>query len=284
MATQPDNYGVGAQSAKATTAGTTGTVNTSTNGTTNSTSTQNTSSNTNSTNMDPKSLAALQALIAQLMGGGTKQQVSDQVARKNEINNVTQQRAGYSKDAAFSDAQGLIAQTMQQALQQLIPSINRAAEGAGTSQSSVRALLLQDAAQKAAQSASVAGLGAATNYGQIATSLSGVLEALTRPNNDVSNALLNALGIAKGAVTNTNTTGNSTTNTVGSTQGNEVKTVAPSGITTGQNNGGAVNTMGYYGPSQTNEQIAMTASQTGTTSASDILRQLQNNAFDNFTF
>lgn len=284
MATQPDNYGIGAQSAKATTAGTTGTVNTSTNGTTNSTSTQNTSSNTNSTNMDPKSLAALQALIAQLMGGGTKQQVSDQVARKNEINNVTQQRAGYSKDAAFADAQGLIAQTMQQALQQLVPSINKAAEGAGTSQSSIRALLLQDAAQKAAQSASVAGLGAATNYGQIATSLSGVLEALTRPNNDVSNALLNALGIAKGAVTNTNTTGTSTTNTVGSTQGNEVKTVTPSGITTGQNNGGAVNTMSYYGPSQTNEQIAMTAAQTGTTSASDILRQLQNNAFDSFTF
>ena len=284
MATQADNYGLLAQSAKATTAGNSGTVNTTGAGTTNSTSTTNSSQTTNTSNMDPKSLAALQALIAQLMGGGTKQQVSDQAARKNEINNVTQQRAGYSKDAAFSDAQGLIAQTMQQALQQLIPSINRAAEGAGTSQSSVRALLLQDAAQKAAQSASVAGLGAATNYGQIATSLSGVLEALTRPNNDVSNALLNALGIAKGAVQNSTVNGTSTTNASGNTTTNESKTVSPSGITTGQSSNAPVNTMGYYGPLQTDLETAINTARAETGSSAGILSQLRGTPFDNYTF
>lgn len=283
MATQANNYGLAPTAAQTTAANGT-TSSSSGTGTTNSTQTSNSTQNTSATNMDPKSLAALQTLIAQLMGGGTKQQVSDQVARKNEINNVTQQRAGYSKEAAFSDAQGLIAQTMQQALQQLVPSINRAAEGAGTSQSSVRALLLQDAAQKAAQSASVAGLGAAQGYGQIATSLSGVLEALTRPNNDVSNALLNALGIAKGAVTNTTTNTSGTTNTTGTTTTNENKTIAPSGITTGQNTGANVNTMGYYGPQQTELETLIQQSRAETGSSAGILAQLQGNTFGNFTF
>lgn len=283
MATQPDNYGLGAAAAKTTTGG--GTTTSSGTGTSNTSSTTTGTSNTASTNMDPKSLAALQTLIAQLMGGGTQQQANDQAARKSEINKVGAQRAEYSKEAAFADAQGLIAQTMQQALQTLVPSISRAAEGAGTSQSSIRALLLQDAAQKAAQSASVAGLGAAQGYGQIATSLSGVLEALTRPDNSVSNALLNALGIAKGAVTNSTTSGSSTTNTTGSTNTNEVKTVTPSGITTGQTPTGGGGGLTYYGPQQTELESLINYAKAETGSSAGILSQLQDqNPFRNYTF
>lgn len=216
MATQPDNYGLlakqSAQQSNTPDTRSSGQGSAQQSGTTSSTQTTNSSTQ----NMDPQSLAALQLLIQQLMGGGTQQMANDMAARKGEINKVTQQRAGYSKDAAFSDAQGLMAQTMRRVMEQLVPSISRAAEGAGASQSSLRALLLQDAANKAAESSAAQGLNAAVQYGQIGANLSQVLEALTRPDNTVTNALLNALSIAKGAVTNTQ----GVTNTVGQTQTN----------------------------------------------------------------
>ena len=172
--------------------------------------------NTSTQNMDPQSLAALQLLIQQLMGGGTQAMANDIAARKGEVNAVKQQRAGYSKDAAFSDAQGLMAQTMRRAMEQLLPGILRGAQGAGASQSTMRALLLQDAANKAAESSAAQGLNASVQYGQIGANLSQVLEALTRPDQTVNNALMNALSIAKGAVTNSQ----GVSQTTGTTQAN----------------------------------------------------------------
>lgn len=188
-------------------------------------------SNTITQNMDPKSLAMLQVLIQQLMSGGTQEQVNQQAARKSEINNVTQQRAGYSKDAAFADAQGLMAQTMRRVLEQLVPGINRGAEGAGVSAGSMKALLLNDASVKAAESASANGLNAAVQYGQVANGMSGVLESLTRPNDAATNALLNAFSILKGATTNSSTSssqsGVKTTNTQGTASENKTTDYAP---------------------------------------------------------
>lgn len=150
-------------------------------------------------NMDPQSLAALQVLIAQLISGGTPEQRVQNAQRQQEIGSVQAARAGYSKEAAFADAEGAMAAQLRQALQTMMPSITRAAEGAGTSQSSMRALLMQEAAQQAADSAALLGLQNAVNYGQIATGLTGTLEALTRPNDVVTNSLIQALGLAKGA-------------------------------------------------------------------------------------
>ena len=229
-------------------------------------------------NMDPQSLAALQTLIAQLMGGGTQAMAKDAAARKGEINNVTQQRAGYSKEAAFSDAQGLMAQTMRRALEQLVPSINRSAEGAGASQSSLRALLLQDAANRAAESSAAQGLQAAQGYGQISTNMSQVLEALTRPDNSVTNALLQTLGIAKGAVQNTQSTTQTTGQTTTQTQAAEKKNVdyAPfAPITVG--GGGMV----YYGPTQTDSQAIMASRGATETALRDLLNS---DAFAGYTF
>lgn len=253
-----------------------------TTGQTAGTSTQNQSGtqtqNASTQNMDPQSLAALQTLIAQLMGGGTQAMAKDAAARKGEINKVTQARAGYSKDAAFSDAQGLMAQTMRRALEQLVPSINRSAEGAGASQSSLRALLLQDAANRAAESSAAQGLQAAQGYGQISTNMSQVLEALTRPDNTVSNALLQALQIAKGAVSNTQSTTQTNTQTTGTQAAAEKKNVdyAPfAPITVG--GGGMV----YYGPTQSDSQAIMASRGTTETALRDLLN---NNAFSGFTF
>jgi hypothetical protein len=229
-------------------------------------------------NMDPQSLAALQTLIAQLMGGGTQAMANDQAARKGEIKNVQAQRAGYSKEAAFADAQGLMAQTMRQVMERLIPSISRSAEGAGASQSSLRALLLQDAASKAAESSAAQGLNAAVNYGQVSGGMNQVLEALTRPDNTVSNALLQALQIAKGAVQNTQgvTQTNQTVTTDTATKKNDAvdyapfQTVAPS------------QAMTYYGPTA---ERGYELDFQGTSSRNRII-QLLNNAqdFSNFTF
>ena len=237
--------------------------------------TQNTTSNTQ--NMDPQSLAALQTLIAQLMGGGTQQMANDAAARKGEINKVTQQRAGYSKDAAFADAQGLIAQTMRRVMEQLVPSISRSAEGAGASQSSLRALLLQDAASKAAEASAAQGLSAAQGYGTISANMSQVLEALTRPDNTVNNALLSALQIAKGAVQNTQgqaqTTGTTTTTQAAAKK--DSVDYAPFQAPA------AAPTMAYYGPTA---ERGFELDFQGTSSRNRLIQLLNTDPYSNFKF
>lgn len=167
------------------------------------------------TQFDPVAQAALNALIAQLQGGGTANQQADRAARSQEVGNLQGQREGYSKQAAFADAKGLMAQQMRLALEKLMPSINSAALGAGASGSSMRALLVQRAAENAAQNAEAAGLGAAVQYGGVAGSLSNTLASLLNHDDPATQALVQALSVAKGGTTRqtgTNTTtGNSTT-------------------------------------------------------------------------
>lgn len=244
-----------------------------TTGTTNGTQTQNASTQ----NMDPSSLAALQTLIAQLLGGGTQAMAKDAAARKGEINTVQGQRAGYSKDAAFADAQGLMAQTMRRVMEQLIPSISRSAEGAGASQSSLRALLLQDAASKAAESASAQGLQAAQGYGQISTNMSQVLEALTRPDNSVTNALIQALGVAKGAVQNTNSVTQTTGQTSGTSQAQESKNVDYAPFAPIKVGGGLT----YFGPTQSDSDAIMSSRGQNETNLRDLLNS---DVFSGFKF
>lgn len=251
----------------------TGTTAGATTGTTNGTQTQNASTQ----NMDPSSLAALQTLIAQLLGGGTQAMAKEQAARKGEVKTVQGQRAGYSKDAAFADAQGLMAQTMRRVMEQLIPSISRSAEGAGASQSSLRALLLQDAASKAAESASAQGLQAAQGYGQISTNMSQVLEALTRPDNSVTNALIQALGVAKGAVQNSNSVTQTTGQTSGTSQGQESKNVDYAPFAPIKVGGGLT----YFGPTQSDSDAIMSSRGQNETNLRDLLN---NDVFSGFKF
>lgn len=192
-----------------------------------STTTGNKNESYSKQNMSNASLAALEALIAQMLGGGTQTQANETAQRLAEINNVRNSRDAYSKSAAFADAQGAMAQAMRRALESTLPNITRAAEGAGTSQNSMRALMLQDATNRAAESSSSLGLQAAVNYGNIGASLSNILEALTRPQDTVTKDLLAALGIAKGATESgtstmdTTSTTNSSANTTSNTS--EVK-------------------------------------------------------------
>ena len=215
-----------------------------------SSTTKGINSKTNTQNMTPSSLAALEALIAQLMSGGTPNMQQDRNTRIGEIGNLQMQRQGYSKEAAFADAKGLMAQQMRMTLEKLMPSINAASLGAGASASSMRALMTQRASENAAENASAAGLGAAVNYGQVSNGMSSVLANLIGQQDPVAAALINALSIAKGAVNNSQTTGTETSNTVSN------QTQSNSGGTTNSNTNSTVS-YGNPAPMSSNNQLAL---------------------------
>lgn len=140
---------------------------------------------------------ALKVLLEQLLSGGTAEQKAAQANINQEIATNRGARADYSKSAAFADAQGAINQQQRLALEKLIPSLVRSSEGAGTSQSSMRALLLNDAANKAAESASALGLKASVDYGNISSNLGNILSGLVK-GTPVTDALLKAIDVGKG--------------------------------------------------------------------------------------
>lgn len=199
----------------------------STSGTTNSTANSNTSrdatTNTTQQNMSPQSIAALNLLIQQLMGGGTQSMAEDKARKLQEEQALQQQLQGYSKGNAFGDAQGAMAQQLRMVMEKIAPNLVRAAEGAGTSQNSMRALLLQQGANQAAESSSALGLKAAVDYGNISNGLSGILSNLVNQADPTTTALLNALNIAKGSVSNMQSTvhetGTGTNTSTGTTSG-----------------------------------------------------------------
>jgi hypothetical protein len=215
---------INAAALKPTSQQTSGSSSGTTEGSTNSTSemTGSGTSVNNTQNMTPQQLAALNNLIAQLSSGGTPAMKQDRNTRNQEIQTVQNNRAGYSKDSAFNDAQGLIAQTIRQALEKVLPGINSGSLGAGSSQSSMRALLTQKAALEASQAASAQGLTAAVNYGQISNGMTTNIAQLLGIQDPATAALINALAVSKGSVVNstTNTNNNQTTNTTGTTSGN----------------------------------------------------------------
>jgi hypothetical protein len=219
---QPNNYGITIPGTNGTgnvdtRVGTTGQTlssgTSSQSGTVNSSGTSTTNSSSRTENLSPQAIAELNVLIQQLINGGTPEMRQDRLVRQGERTAVEGMRSGYSKTAAFADATGLMNQQSRRLLEQLLPSINRAAEDAGSSGGALRALLLQDAGNKAAESASALGAKQATDYGNISANFSQVLEALTRPDNTLITSLLNAFNVLKGAVVST--TGTSTTNTTG---------------------------------------------------------------------
>lgn len=214
------------------------------------------SSNTqqNSVNMDERSLSVLNTLIQQLMTGGTPELQAQKGARQAELASLVTQRGGYSKEAAFADAQGLMAQMMRQTIEKMMPSINAGAIGAGASQSSMRALLTQRAAENAAQNATAQGLGAAVSYGGVANGMSGAIANLLGQTDPVTAALMNALNLAKGAVTSSTTQQSGTTQQTQQTQQqsktNENKQIGYDGSALPSSSGSGG--LSYFGPVEQN--------------------------------
>ena len=171
-------------------------------------SSQSQSSTTN--NLDPNALAALQVLLQQLQGGGTAAQKGDRKARTQTIQRAQASQQDYSKNAAFDDAQGAMAAQLRQAMQQILPTLVRAAEGSGTSQNALPALLLQQQTAQAAEAAAALGLKASVDYGNVNANIGSILERLTTGADPAQQALIQALNAAKGAQSTTTATGTST--------------------------------------------------------------------------
>lgn len=243
------------------------TTNNQTNGTSNQTTTNNQTTNTTETdtrntstqqqNMSDQSLAALEQLIQQLSNGGTKNQQDDRAMRLQQIADAKAQASQYSKTNAYGDAKGAMDQQMRKVMDTLMPALTRNAEGAGTSQNAMRALLEQQGAVQASESAASLGLNAAAQYGGVANGISGILAQLVGMRDPAADALLQALGIAKGAVVTNNTSDNSVRNV-----NSQVNGTSTTNGTTSQNSHGSTsiiappqpdkqfNTGGQIGPSQ----------------------------------
>lgn len=179
------------------------------------------SSNSTTTALDPSSMKVLQQFIAQLMSGGTANQKGEIQKRNAMTQFVTNLMGLVSPEQANADAQGLMGLQLQKALEQQMPALQKAVEGAGTSASSMQALLANKIAQDAALNSAALGGEQQKAYAQSRAQLAALLEAFTRPQNTVENTLIQALNALKGAVTNTNSTRYSsqtgTQNTVGKT-------------------------------------------------------------------
>lgn len=156
-----------------------------------------TSENTNISNMDAVSMAALQRLVADLSAQQAGSMANTQATAKQAKIGAE----GYTKEAAFADSQAAMQAQIAKALESTMPQLVRASEGAGTSQSSMLALLQQQAASDAANQAATLGIKTAVDYGQIATGLLNAATQSAGTADPITAALLQALSTAKGAQT-----------------------------------------------------------------------------------
>jgi hypothetical protein len=142
----------------------------------------------------------LRESLSKSASAGTPDEQKRLADRNLEIERNRQTQGKYSKEAALADAQNLTGYFARKMMEEAMPGIVRGAEGAGTSQGTVRALLSEQAAGRTAEAGAMVGSQLATGYGQINNQLAGVLEMLTRSDpNSTTNQLLQALSVAKGA-------------------------------------------------------------------------------------
>lgn len=180
--------------------------------------------NQTTTALDPGSMKTLQDFIAQLMSGGTANQRGE-IQRRNAMTQFVTNLLGLvSPEQAKADAQGLMSLNLQQSMEKQMPALQKAIEGAGTSASSMQALLANRIAQDAALNAAALGGEQQKAYAQSRAQLASLLEAFTRPQNTVENTLIQALNALKGAVTTTNSTRFSNQNSSQNTTGRQNQT------------------------------------------------------------
>ena len=175
------------------------------------------------TQFNPLAQQALDSLIRMLLQGNAP---GYSTGRRESLYPMLEGLlSDYNKQNAFGDAQGLMALTLQKAMEQSMPAISRAIEGAGTSAGSMQALLANNASRDAALAASALGAEQAKSYGNISANLMQLLEATSRPDTAIIGALIQALNVAKGGTTTRQAT----------SSGTESKSSMSSGATTSSN-------------------------------------------------
>lgn len=154
-------------------------------------------------NLTKRQLADLENLITLLQAGGTPEIRASRAKRDQAIQLANYLLNLVSPQKAFDDAQALMALNLQQSMEKNMPAIAKAVEGAGTSASSMQALLSQKLARDASLAAGALGAQQAATYAAERAKILSILEELTRPNNEATRYLLEAYNIAKGAQTET---------------------------------------------------------------------------------
>lgn len=236
------------------------------------------SQSTQQTNMTSTGISALDQLIQGLSGtksdpfalvGGGKQKNSSAAANgkaetaawKGQIDKLNQLAGDYSKSAAFKDSDTAVQGALSQALEKAMPTITAGIQAAGTSGSSMSALLTQKAAEDAAYNAAQLGVSAAISYGQIQGNALSAAGSLISGGDPAMNALISALGINKGSVSNTNSSTSSNSNS--STQSSQ-QTATSGSTNTAQN---ATQTSGLQGGTTTKDTTATASKPVGLSSS-----------------
>ena len=131
---------------------------------------------------DPYS-ALLQLISQQLIPDYVRQQNN----QEQETLNAQALQGQYSRENAVSDSTNAVTAAIAAALQEVMPGITKASEGAGSSQNSMRALLTQDAATQAGDKSAIAQLQQLVQYGQIQSQLEQVIGSLVKPGDSLLN-------------------------------------------------------------------------------------------------
>lgn len=146
-----------------------------------------------------------------MIEGGTAQQLEERKMRTGEIKRVRRAQAGYSREAALSDANATTAKFARQLMEQLMPNIRNAMDSSGTSGGAVSGLMANDAAARVAEAQAALSIDAVAKYGQIFSGLENEIVDLLGQQDPVLQALLQALNISKGTVNQGVSTGTQTT-------------------------------------------------------------------------
>jgi len=167
-----------------------------------------------------KDLDTLRNLISTLTSSYKTQAAQKQSGQQALTALIQNLMSPYSKTNAMEDAKGLMALNVQNALEKGTPAIARSIESAGTSASSMQALLSQKLATDSALSASALGANQAIQYGNILANLAALLQKNNADTQDTQTlgGLINALQILKGGVSTSSKSG-STSSTSNKTQG-----------------------------------------------------------------
>lgn len=163
---------------------------------------------------NPEALATLMSLISQLSSGGTDAMKAQATDKKAGIDLTKATLQDFTKGKAFTDALALMQSSLDKAMEAQKPAIQRAVEGAGTSASSMQALLSQKASSDAATQAGALGAEQAKAYGAITAQLLSTLNTSASQMDPAVQALIQALDLTKVSKQSSTSTSQGTSSSV----------------------------------------------------------------------
>jgi len=158
----------------------------------------------NESSMTPEALETLNRLISQ---GGSDFQVDQQKSIQDLIANMAQRVGELTPEKAKEAAKGDVDELTRQLMEQILPELSGAFEGAGASSSALEALMTQDMASRTAGQQAQAITGRQEAYANQATNLLQTMASAAGIPDDIVASMTNLIQAGKGGVkTGTTTT------------------------------------------------------------------------------